>query len=181
MTWNFPLMWADDEDGVSRVAGASIFTFQKVKRGHSMAQTGESLYVLYMTYKHTCIVLNCLTRFQDIDTSRCLRTSVLLSLASELARTPAKSVTFSTDTEPSTPTRTGRSKLSQHFSFFCCCCNSNPFTHQLNFVSLPSLLEQRGVNRTPQRVSFQRLSFLHHMFSFILFYLNLALVYYLLR
>ncbi|XP_075876779.1 origin recognition complex subunit 2 [Nelusetta ayraudi] len=57
----------DDEDGVSRVAGASIFTFQKVKRGHSMAQT-----------------------------------------ASELARTPAKSVTFSTDTEPSTPTRTGR-------------------------------------------------------------------------
>lgn len=41
-------MWADDEDGVSRVAGASIFTFQKVKRGHSMAQTGESLYDLYM-------------------------------------------------------------------------------------------------------------------------------------
>lgn len=54
----------EDEDGMYRVAGSSIFTFQKAKRGHSMAQT-----------------------------------------ASELARTPGKSVTF---TEPSTPTRTGR-------------------------------------------------------------------------
>lgn len=35
--------WATEEDdGMSRVAGSSIFTFQKVKRGHSMAQTGES-------------------------------------------------------------------------------------------------------------------------------------------
>ncbi|XP_045908092.1 origin recognition complex subunit 2 isoform X2 [Micropterus dolomieu] len=59
----------EDEEGVSRVAGSSIFSFQKVKRGHSMAQA-----------------------------------------ASELARTPGKSVTFSTthNTEPSTPTRTGR-------------------------------------------------------------------------
>ncbi|XP_039999938.1 origin recognition complex subunit 2 isoform X2 [Xiphias gladius] len=59
----------EDEEGMSRVAGSSIFTFQKVKRGHSMAQT-----------------------------------------ASELARTPGKSVTFSKipDVEPSTPTRTGR-------------------------------------------------------------------------
>ncbi|XP_058491870.1 origin recognition complex subunit 2 isoform X1 [Solea solea] len=58
----------EDEDGVSRVAGSSIFTFQKVKRGHSMAQT-----------------------------------------ASELARTPGKSVTFSKtpNIEPSTPTRKG--------------------------------------------------------------------------
>uniref|UniRef100_UPI0037E8302D origin recognition complex subunit 2 n=1 Tax=Semicossyphus pulcher TaxID=241346 RepID=UPI0037E8302D len=55
----------EDEDGLSRVAGSSIFTFQKVKRGHSMAQT-----------------------------------------ASELARTPGKSVTF--NTEPSTPTRASR-------------------------------------------------------------------------
>ncbi|XP_059200685.1 origin recognition complex subunit 2 [Centropristis striata] len=53
----------EDEEGMYRVAGSSIFTFQKAKRGHSMAQT-----------------------------------------ASELARTPGKSVTF----EPSTPTRTGR-------------------------------------------------------------------------
>ncbi|XP_034558383.1 origin recognition complex subunit 2 isoform X2 [Notolabrus celidotus] len=60
---------AEDEEGLSRVAGSSIFTFQKAKRGHSMAQT-----------------------------------------ASELARTPAKSVTFSgtPNTEPCTPTRTGR-------------------------------------------------------------------------
>ncbi|XP_074545569.1 origin recognition complex subunit 2 [Halichoeres trimaculatus] len=59
----------EDEEGLSRVAGSSIFTFQKVRRGHSMAQT-----------------------------------------ASELARTPAKSVTFSTapNPEPCTPTRTGR-------------------------------------------------------------------------
>ncbi|XP_023277723.1 origin recognition complex subunit 2 isoform X1 [Seriola lalandi dorsalis] len=59
----------EDEEGLSRVAGSSIFTFQKVKRGHSMAQT-----------------------------------------ASELARTPGKSVTFSKtpNIEPSTPTRTGR-------------------------------------------------------------------------
>ncbi|XP_070830341.1 origin recognition complex subunit 2 [Chaetodon trifascialis] len=59
----------EDEEGMARVAGASIFTFQKVKRGHSMAQT-----------------------------------------ASELARTPGRSVTFSMtpNVEPSTPTRTGR-------------------------------------------------------------------------
>ncbi|XP_076600136.1 origin recognition complex subunit 2 [Chaetodon auriga] len=59
----------EDEEGMARVAGASIFTFQKVKRGHSMAQT-----------------------------------------ASELARTPGRSVTFSMtpNIEPSTPTRTGR-------------------------------------------------------------------------
>ncbi|XP_032388018.1 origin recognition complex subunit 2 isoform X2 [Etheostoma spectabile] len=60
---------AEDEEGMYRVTGSSIFTFQKGKRGHSMAQT-----------------------------------------ASELARTPGKSVTFSTtpNIEPSTPTRTGR-------------------------------------------------------------------------
>nr|XP_019965247.1 PREDICTED: origin recognition complex subunit 2 [Paralichthys olivaceus] len=59
----------EDDEGMSRVAGSSIFTFQKVKRGHSMAQT-----------------------------------------ASELARTPGKSVSFSKNpnVEPSTPTRTGR-------------------------------------------------------------------------
>ncbi|GAA6222425.1 origin recognition complex subunit 2 [Lates japonicus] len=59
----------EDEEGLSRVAGSSIFTFQKIKRSHSMAQT-----------------------------------------ASELARTPGKSVTFSKtpNVEPSTPTRTGR-------------------------------------------------------------------------
>ncbi|TDH06189.1 hypothetical protein EPR50_G00129740 [Perca flavescens] len=59
----------EDEEGMYRMAGSSIFTFQKGKRGHSMAQT-----------------------------------------ASELARTPGKSVTFSTtpNIEPSTPTRTGR-------------------------------------------------------------------------
>ncbi|XP_034470770.1 origin recognition complex subunit 2 [Hippoglossus hippoglossus] len=59
----------EDDEGMSRVAGSSIFTFQKVKRGHSMAQT-----------------------------------------ASELARTPGKSVTFTKtpNVEPSTPTRTGR-------------------------------------------------------------------------
>ncbi|XP_011615553.1 origin recognition complex subunit 2 isoform X1 [Takifugu rubripes] len=64
----------DDDDGMSRVAGSSIFTFQKVKRGHSMAQT-----------------------------------------ASELARTPAKTVTFGAapDIEPSTPTRTGRDQRSE--------------------------------------------------------------------
>ncbi|XP_061587336.1 origin recognition complex subunit 2 [Cololabis saira] len=54
----------EDEHGLSRVAGSAIFTFQKVRRGHSMAQT-----------------------------------------ASELARTPGKSVRASV--EPSTPTRTG--------------------------------------------------------------------------
>ncbi|XP_008286727.1 origin recognition complex subunit 2 [Stegastes partitus] len=61
----------EDDDGLSRVAGSSIFTFQKVKRSHSMAQT-----------------------------------------ASELARTPGKSVTFSTtpNAEPCTPTRTGRNQ-----------------------------------------------------------------------
>ncbi|XP_061926262.1 origin recognition complex subunit 2 [Entelurus aequoreus] len=54
----------EDEEDMSRVSGTSIFTFQKNKRGHSMAQT-----------------------------------------ASELARTPGKSVSFSET--PSTPTRTG--------------------------------------------------------------------------
>ncbi|CAN9503266.1 unnamed protein product [Ophioblennius macclurei] len=59
----------EDEDGLSRVTGSSIFTFQKSKRGHSMAQT-----------------------------------------ASELARTPGKSVSFSStpSVEPSTPSRTKR-------------------------------------------------------------------------
>lgn len=33
----------DDEEGMSRMAGSSIFTFQKVKRGHSMAQTASEL------------------------------------------------------------------------------------------------------------------------------------------
>ncbi|XP_061694433.1 origin recognition complex subunit 2 [Syngnathoides biaculeatus] len=33
----------DDDGGMSRVAGASIFTFQKNKRGHSMAQTASEL------------------------------------------------------------------------------------------------------------------------------------------
>lgn len=36
---------------MSRVAGSSIFTFQKVKRGHSMAQTGERLHSL-LSYIH---------------------------------------------------------------------------------------------------------------------------------
>ncbi|XP_061746069.1 origin recognition complex subunit 2 [Nerophis ophidion] len=58
---------AEDEEDMSRVSGTSIFTFQKNKRGHSMAQT-----------------------------------------ASELARTPGKSVSFSET--PSTPTRTGRNQ-----------------------------------------------------------------------
>ncbi|KAM9844607.1 origin recognition complex subunit 2 isoform 2-T2 [Aulostomus maculatus] len=59
----------EDEVGTSKVAGSSIFTFQKNRRGHSMAQT-----------------------------------------ASELARTPGKSGSFSRapDVEPSTPTRAGR-------------------------------------------------------------------------
>ncbi|XP_069020708.1 origin recognition complex subunit 2 [Embiotoca jacksoni] len=61
----------EDEDGLLRVTGSSIFTFQKVKRGHNMAQT-----------------------------------------ASELARTPGKSVNFSVtpNVEPSTPTRTSRNQ-----------------------------------------------------------------------
>ncbi|KAK2821997.1 hypothetical protein Q5P01_022062 [Channa striata] len=33
----------EDEEDMSRVAGSSIFTFQKVKRGHSMAQTANEL------------------------------------------------------------------------------------------------------------------------------------------
>ncbi|XP_054624419.1 origin recognition complex subunit 2 isoform X2 [Dunckerocampus dactyliophorus] len=61
----------EDEEDMSRVAGASIFTFQKNKRGHSMAQT-----------------------------------------ASELARTPGKSVSFSTT--PSTPIRTGRNPKTEN-------------------------------------------------------------------
>ncbi|XP_037537408.1 origin recognition complex subunit 2 [Nematolebias whitei] len=58
----------ENDDNLSRVAGSSIFTFQKVKRGNKMAQT-----------------------------------------ASELARTPGKSVSFGTtaDIEPETPTRAG--------------------------------------------------------------------------
>uniref|UniRef100_A0A8C4IHQ0 Origin recognition complex subunit 2 n=1 Tax=Dicentrarchus labrax TaxID=13489 RepID=A0A8C4IHQ0_DICLA len=39
-------VFTEDEEGMSRVAGSSIFTFQKVKRGHSMAQTGERLHCL---------------------------------------------------------------------------------------------------------------------------------------
>lgn len=58
----------EDDEGMSRVAGSSIFTFQKNRRGHSMAQT-----------------------------------------ASELARTPGKTVALNTTPiEPSTPTRAGR-------------------------------------------------------------------------
>lgn len=33
----------EDDEGLSRVAGASIFTFQKNKRAHGMAQTGKIL------------------------------------------------------------------------------------------------------------------------------------------
>ncbi|KAL3054798.1 origin recognition complex subunit 2 [Trematomus bernacchii] len=59
----------EDDEGMHRVAGSSIFSFQKSRRGHSMALT-----------------------------------------ASELARTPGKSVSFGSapDIEPSTPTRKGR-------------------------------------------------------------------------
>lgn len=113
---------------------------------------------------------------KNIDSFHCLHTFVLQSLASELARTPAKSVTFSTDTEPSTPTRTGRSKLSRRSSFFVVVVNrpiTSPFT-----VNFPSLPEQRGVSRTPQKVGCHRLSYLHTVFSFILFFLNVTLVYY---
>lgn len=47
----FCLGSTEDEDGMSRVAGSSIFTFQKVKRGHSMAQTGENLHLpVSLTY-----------------------------------------------------------------------------------------------------------------------------------
>ncbi|KAM4727966.1 origin recognition complex subunit 2 isoform 2-T2 [Anableps anableps] len=56
----------EDEYNLSRMAGSSIFTFQKVRRGNSMAH-----------------------------------------IASELARTPGRSVSFSR-AEPCTPTRTGR-------------------------------------------------------------------------
>lgn len=58
ITWNVSLIFPDDEDGMSRVAGASIFTFQKVKRGHSMAQTGERLRVFYVMYTYISIALN---------------------------------------------------------------------------------------------------------------------------
>ncbi|KAF3858575.1 hypothetical protein F7725_011776 [Dissostichus mawsoni] len=59
----------EDDERMHRVAGSSIFSFQKSRRGHSMALT-----------------------------------------ASELARTPGKSVSFGSapDIEPSTPTRKGR-------------------------------------------------------------------------
>lgn len=40
----FFIGFTEDEEGLSRVAGSSIFTFQKVRRGHSMAQTGESVH-----------------------------------------------------------------------------------------------------------------------------------------
>ncbi|XP_061151823.1 origin recognition complex subunit 2 isoform X2 [Syngnathus typhle] len=64
-----------DDEGMSGVAGSSIFTFQRNKRGHSMAQT-----------------------------------------ANELARTPGKSVSFSTtpSIEPSTPTRAGHNLRSKN-------------------------------------------------------------------
>uniref|UniRef100_A0A8D3C4J1 Origin recognition complex subunit 2 n=1 Tax=Scophthalmus maximus TaxID=52904 RepID=A0A8D3C4J1_SCOMX len=39
----FPLVFTDDDEGMSRVAGSSIFTFQKMKRAHSMAQTANEL------------------------------------------------------------------------------------------------------------------------------------------
>lgn len=39
----FFICLTEDEEGLSRVAGSSIFTFQKNKRAHSMAQTGEIL------------------------------------------------------------------------------------------------------------------------------------------
>lgn len=58
ITLNVSLICADDEDGMSRVAGSSIFTFQKVKRGQSMAQTGERLCVFYVIYTHVSIALN---------------------------------------------------------------------------------------------------------------------------
>lgn len=60
----------DDDEGISRLTGSSIFTFQKTRRGHSLSEA-----------------------------------------ASEMARTPGKSVTFNTTpVEPRTPTRTGRNK-----------------------------------------------------------------------
>lgn len=80
-------------------------------------------------------------------------TFVLQSSATELARTPAKSVTFSTDTKASTPTRPGRSKRSQPSSLVCCCQSLHP---SVTFASFPpSLPEQRGGSRTPQKVTSQ--------------------------
>ncbi|KAM9349330.1 origin recognition complex subunit 2 [Symphorus nematophorus] len=87
----------EDEECMSRVAGSSIFTFQKVKRGHSMAQT-----------------------------------------ASELARTPGKSVSFSTtpNTEPSTPTRAGRNQRGE--------CRTPQRRKKVQFVSTtPHRLRKR--------------------------------------
>lgn len=65
----------DGEECVSGVAGASVFTFQTVKRSHKMAQT-----------------------------------------ASELARTPGKSVTFglTSDSEPPVPSRASRKHVSEN-------------------------------------------------------------------
>lgn len=77
---------------------------------------------------------------------------VFLYIASELARTSAKTVTFITtpDTEPSTPTRTGRSEFSTFALFFWCLLyiQLSP-----SFRSVSLRPDQRGESRTPQRVS----------------------------
>lgn len=120
----------EDEDGFSRVAGSSIFTFQKVKRSHSMAQTGESLQSLvtqmlqpsFVAYHQLDLLNNRMTHF------------VFLQTASELARTPGKSVSFSStpNAEPSTPTRPGRSEPSRTspcvfgFAAPCVCLEITP-------------------------------------------------------
>lgn len=88
---------------------------------------------------------------------------VFLYIASELARTSAKTVTFSTtpDTEPSTPTRTGRSEFSTFALFFWCL-----FYIQLSpsFHSVSLRPDQRGESRTPKRVSLGNL-FCHFSIS----------------
>ncbi|MED6255777.1 hypothetical protein ATANTOWER_014943 [Ataeniobius toweri] len=94
----------EDEESWSRVAGSSIFTFQKVKRGNSMAHTGESC-----QFPLTFVLFQC---FSSAGCITCHIGHFLLFVwfvdaASELARTPRKNVSFSS-AEPCTPTRTGR-------------------------------------------------------------------------
>lgn len=76
---------------------------------------------------------------------------VLAYIASELARTPAKTVTFSTtpDTEPSTPTRTGHSE----FSGLASCLLVLFLTYSWYLDSVSVWLDHRSENKTPQRVS----------------------------
>ncbi len=136
---------------MSRVAGASIFTFQKVKRGHSMAQTGEILHPL-LSYIHKRsshqMIIKLVFRishtfffvffFFFINSKRVGSDS---REKRDLQHDPRHRTLHSHSNRPQW--------VQTHFSLLFCV---RLHSANLFFLSVSPWLDNRGESRTPQRV-----------------------------